>query len=167
MRKFKLLLTAALLLITSLAWSQTKTITGKVIDEEGNPISFASILEKGTTNGTSANTDGGFSLTLKSGNTIAVSAAGFQSQDVSISNSSLTIVLKRASDLQESVVVTALGISRNRKVLSYNPQVIKSDLLQDKGDNNLLSLLQGKIAVLILRDLAVLQELPSILFYGV
>ncbi|MGN7783378.1 SusC/RagA family TonB-linked outer membrane protein [Niabella sp. 22666] len=146
MRKFKLLLTATLLLITSIAWSQTKTITGKVMDEEGNPISFASVLEKGTTNGTSADTGGEFSLTLRSGGSIVVSAAGFQTQEIVASISDLTIVLKRATDMQESVVVTALGISRNRKVLSYSPQVINSELLQNRGDNNLLGLLQGKIA---------------------
>ncbi|WP_300597533.1 SusC/RagA family TonB-linked outer membrane protein [Niabella sp.] len=146
MRKIVLLF-AVLAGLLCTASAQTKTITGRVIDEAGKGVPFATVLEKGTSNGVSADENGNFRISLKNGSKLEITANGFDKQEVTaMGGNPLTITLKLLEGMQESVVVTALGISRERKTLSYNPQVIKSDQLEDRGGTNLLSLLQGKVA---------------------
>lgn len=126
----------------------SKTITGKVIDEKGGGIAGASIQVKGSSIGTFTVMDGSFVLKVP-GKTklLVVSSVNFVSQEIDITKKeSLVITLKQSADNLQEVVVTALGISKERRTLSYSPQTVKSEALESKGDNSLLNLLQGKVA---------------------
>src|SRR5688572_24729167 len=78
----KIFLMVGLLLFTTLAIAQTRTVTGRVLDNQGNPIPFATITEAGTTRGTSADANGNFTLTISEGGRLNISSAGYTSQTV-------------------------------------------------------------------------------------
>jgi TonB-linked SusC/RagA family outer membrane protein len=147
MRKILLLLWGLLLLCGQLL-SQTRTISGRVTDERGNPIPNASIIIKGTSLGTTSKEDGSFSLTIPaSAKTITFSAVGMADQDIAIGNSNtITATLSGRVSTLDEVVVTSLGIARDKRSLGYATQNLKADQIVDRGQVNLVSALQGKVA---------------------
>lgn len=132
----------------NIAFSQSKTIRGKVVDETKNPISNVSVLVKGTSRGVTTNDKGEFEFLIPANaKKIVFSSVGYNGVEVSAEGSStFNIVLEAKKDVLNEVVVTALGISKDRKSLGYATQNIKSDAIIDKGDGSLLNALQGKIA---------------------
>lgn len=144
MRKIASLCTVLMLLCT-LAFGQTRTVTGSVRDENGNPIPFASVTETGTNNGTTADAAGNFSLTVNAKSTLTISAANFKEQRVDPTGSVVNLVLSRTGQLQE-VVVTSLGIKRTEKSLGYSVSKVDPDALVQKSEPDLLKGLQGKVA---------------------
>jgi len=103
------------------------TVTGTVTGEDGLPIPGAAVLEKGTTNGTITNFDGVFSLRVSSGNAVLMfSFVGMTSREIALEGSStVNVVLATSAIGIDEVVVTALGIKRERKSLGYSMQEVK------------------------------------------
>lgn len=126
-----------------------RTISGLVRDEKGTPLQSASVFVKGTQVGTITNSQGRFTLSVSSAaKTLVVSSVGFAEKEISIGNSTqFDIALPPAAgaELQE-VVVTALGITRDKRSLGYAVQNIKNEEIADKGEINLINALQGKVA---------------------
>lgn len=129
--------------------AQNKIIRGRVTDVGGIPVPSVSVGIKGTQAGTTTNNEGRFSLELPvTARTLVFSSVGFEVQEVSIGNTTefqITLAVKATTDLKE-VVVTALGIARDKRSLGYATQNIKGDQLANKGDPNLINSLQGKVA---------------------
>lgn len=125
--------------------SQQK-VTGKVKDANGEPLIGVSILVKGTTNGTVTDIDGNFSLQADKGAVLEVSYIGYATQTVTVTGAPLNLVMKEDSEQLEEVVVTALGIKRAEKALSYNVQKVGQDELVRVKDANFVNSLNGKIA---------------------
>ncbi|MDE6870885.1 MAG: SusC/RagA family TonB-linked outer membrane protein [Bacteroidales bacterium] len=122
-------------------------ISGTVTDIKGEPLIGVSILEKGTVNGAVTDIDGKFTLSVSAGAQIEVSCIGFTPKTLTVtSGTPLTIVLEEDSELLNEVVVTALGIKREQKALSYNVQEVKGDKLTAVKDANFINSLQGKVA---------------------
>ncbi|MDE5891042.1 MAG: SusC/RagA family TonB-linked outer membrane protein, partial [Bacteroidales bacterium] len=118
-----------------------------VTDIKGEPLIGVSILEKGTVNGAVTDIDGKFTLSVSAGAQIEVSCIGFTPKTLTVtSGTPLTIVLEEDSELLNEVVVTALGIKREQKALSYNVQEVKGDKLTAVKDANFINSLQGKVA---------------------
>lgn len=138
-----------LCLITSigLVTAQTTKITGTVISAEDNePVIGASLVVKGTTIGTVTNFDGTFSLDVPaSAKTLVVSYVGMEPQEVSI-KPTMNIVMRTDARALDEVVVTALGLTREKKSLGYAVQEVKSDELTQAGQLSLTGSLTGKIA---------------------
>ncbi len=122
-------------------------LRGKVLDELNQAVSGATILEKSTQKQTLTNQDGEFSLDSPNPTAqITVRFLGYQDQTVSVnSTESKTIILVPSNDVLEEVVVTALGISREKKALGYAVQEVKSTELQTRP-TNALAALSGKVA---------------------
>ncbi len=131
------------------AYSQ-KMIRGKIIDaSEGTGIPGVSILVKGTTSGTSTQTDGTYALTLiNSSATLVISALGYVTREIQVNNRSVVDLSLQSitQNLSEVNVVGALGISREKRTLGYSTQVIKGDELNENKQSNVVNALQGKIA---------------------
>lgn len=108
-----------------------------------------SILVKGTTDGAITDLDGNYKVTTKSNNPIIVySYIGYKTQEVPLhGQTSLNITLMDDTQVIDEVVVTALGIKRATKALSYNVQEVKSDELLTNKDANFINALSGKVAV--------------------
>ena len=135
------------MLCGALSFAQSRTVNGKVIDEKGDPVSGASIIVKGTSRGTSANATGDFSISVKTGDVLQISAANFGRSESRIgAEDNVSIVLKPGSNLLEEVVVTALGIKREKRSLTYASETINSDQINKSGTGNPLSELSGKAA---------------------
>lgn len=129
---------------------QAVQVRGVVQDPAGQPIIGASVIVVGTTTGTSTGADGSFSLQIPppaATARIEVNFLGYDPVVVAVgSRTSFDITLHEAASEIESVVVTALGIKRQEKALSYNVQQVKSDALTDVKDVNFINALSGKVA---------------------
>lgn len=122
-------------------------IEGKVVDDQGQPLIGASVVVKGTTKGTITDVDGKYSLIVPVHSMIQFSYIGYESKDVPVSTTGvMNVVLNQSSRSLNEVVVTALGIKRDKKALGYAVQEVKgSDLLQ-AHESNFTNDLSGKVA---------------------
>ena len=148
MKRKLMLLLACLFVGIGLVTAQTQKITGVVISEEdGQPVVGASVLVKGTTQGTITDVDGNFNLSNvpSSAKTLQISYIGMQTQEVVI-KPNLKVVLKSDSQKLDEVVVTAMGIKRSEKSLGYSVTSVKGDEITKARESNVLNSLSGKIA---------------------
>lgn len=122
------------------------TTTGQVVDVKGEPLIGVSILEVGTTNGTITDIDGNFTLSVNEGATLEISYIGYKTQTLPVRAKLGQIVMKEDTEVLDEVVVTALGIKRSQKALSYNVQEVKGDALTAVKDANFMNSLAGKVA---------------------
>ncbi|SKB88155.1 TonB-linked outer membrane protein, SusC/RagA family [Macellibacteroides fermentans] len=138
-----------LLIGIGLATAQTREITGSVISaEDDQPVIGASVIVKGTTTGTVTDYDGKFSLSVPSAaKTLVISYIGMAAQEVAIAPN-VRVLLKADTQNLDEVVVTALGISREKKALGYAVSEVKGDeMLKARGGvSNPINALQGKVA---------------------
>ncbi len=151
MKKIQPVLFAVLLLCCGSIYGQTRTLNGKVISAKDNqPVPGASVSVKGKGNAVATGADGGFSLTVPSGNVvIVISSVGYNNIERSIGANANDAVIELTENLQqlEGVVVTALGITRRTKSLVYAVQTVKtSELTEARDPNNVINSLQGKVA---------------------
>jgi Ca-activated chloride channel family protein len=125
-------------------------VTGKIVDTNGNPVSFASIKIKGTYTGVSANANGAFSIKVNSENDILViSAAAFKEREVKVaSQKNINIVLENdpGGDLKEVVVTSAFGIKRSVRSTASNVQSVKAAQLNNLYQSSVNNALAGKAA---------------------
>lgn len=146
--KHRFLLLITLLTISVAALAQEKVITGIVSEEtDGNPLPGASITVKGTSIGTLSDVNGIYTLSAPSNaTTLVISFIGYLAQEVPINNrTEINISLKVDTKVLNEVVVTALGISREKRALGYAVQEIKGEAMQTRP-TNALSALSGKVA---------------------
>lgn len=145
MRKMLSLL-AVLVLCTAIALGQTKTVTGQVRDSKGDPIPFATIKIKGTSNATAADANGHFTLNAPPNATFVISAVGFEQTELKASSSGSLLVAMNPVEAMNEVVVTALGIKRSKNTLPYAAQQISGDDITHVRSGNAFSSLSGKIS---------------------
>ncbi|MEP7141391.1 MAG: SusC/RagA family TonB-linked outer membrane protein [Ferruginibacter sp.] len=133
--------------IPCFVFSQSRQITGTVIDTKGQPVPLATITQKSTNNAVTAKDDGSFAITVNGKNPkLVISSVNFKSQAVTVTNETVYhITLQEGGDLSE-VVVTALGIRREKKALGYSSQEVKGDALVASKQSNIVNALQGKVA---------------------
>lgn len=126
--------------------AQTRTVRGTVSSSQG-VLSNASVLIKGTSNGTSTNSRGIFSISAKKGDILVFSSVGYVPQEVVIGKSDdIEVSLVESSQQMNEVVVTALGISREKKSLTYAVQSVDNSALSTVKDANLINNLTGRVA---------------------
>ncbi len=147
MRKFLGLFLGCLFLIGTQAIAQDRTVTGKVTAEDGSVLPGVNISVKGTTRGTTTNGEGTYQIAASSTATLVYSFIGFQNMEITVgSQSTINVSLKTDVNQLNEVVVTALGISRDKKALGYAVQEIKGENLTVARDPNVANALAGKIA---------------------
>ncbi|MCL6265448.1 SusC/RagA family TonB-linked outer membrane protein [Flagellimonas myxillae] len=124
-----------------------QTVTGNVTDDAGTPLPGVNVLEKGTSNGTSTDFDGNYSISVSNGAVLVFSSLGFTAQEVAVGGQS-TINVTLGEDAQQlgEVVVTALGIKREEKTLTYAQQTVSADEITKTRDVNFLNSINGKTA---------------------
>ncbi len=129
------------------AIGQSRSVNGKVTDENGVPVDGASIQVKGTSTGTAAKADGNFKITVQPSDVLLVSATNFAPQEIKVgSQTFLTIKLVRQENVISEVVVTALGVKREKKALGYAVQDVSGDALTRASQSDALKALSGKVA---------------------
>ena len=144
MKKILFILTC---LMASVATMASITVTGTVISaEDGLPVIGASVLEKGTSNGTITDFDGMYELTVADNAVLVYSYVGLTSQELKVSGSVMNVTLKGDAIAMEEVVVTAMGVVQEKKRLNFAVQNIGGDALTENKSANFVNSLQGKIA---------------------
>mgnify|MGYP004425132743 FL=1 len=125
----------------------TIQVKGTVKDTKGEPLIGVNVKVKGTTTGAITDFDGNFQIQAKKGAVLEISYIGYASQEVKVTdNKSLSIVMTEDAKVLNEVVVTALGIKRETKSLTYNVQQIGGDEVAKAKDMNVMSSLAGKVA---------------------
>jgi TonB-linked SusC/RagA family outer membrane protein len=146
MRKLGLFFSALLLCIITAA-GQNRTLSGKVVDENGLPIAGASVQIKGSTKGVTADAAGNFKISVNEGAVIVVTAINFNANEVAVGDqTSLSVRLTRSEAKLDEVVVTALGIRRNKSSLPYATQQVTGDDITRTRTNNFVENLSGKVS---------------------
>lgn len=126
---------------------RSRTITGRVLDERQEPLIGASVTVEGTDVGAITDIDGRFSIEASTGNVLRFTYLGYQPASVKVTEKAVyNIQLTGDVDVLSEVVVTALGIRREQKALSYNVQQVKSEQLLAVKDANFINSLGGKVA---------------------
>ena len=144
MKKLLFVLACSLL---SVAMMASVTVSGVVIStEDGLPVIGASILEKGTSNGTITDFDGMYELTVQDGAVLVVSYVGLATQELKVTGPQLDVRLSADAIAMEEVVVTAMGVVQEKKRLNFAVQNIGGDALNESQNANFVNSLQGKIA---------------------
>ena len=125
---------------------QSKTITGKVIDQNGDPVVGANVIEKGTTNGSITDQDGRFTLSVSPGASLLISYIGYNTQEIVIGNKSdFTIHLTEDTQSIEEVVVIGYGTARKAD-LTGSTTSLKGERLSNRNSPQLSTQLQGQMA---------------------
>ncbi|WP_104380948.1 SusC/RagA family TonB-linked outer membrane protein [Sphingobacterium sp. HMA12] len=145
MNRRSIALLAASVLVSSAVYAQT-VLKGKVIDQDGKPIPGVTItLRDGT--GTQTGQNGEFTINYKQAGVLNVSAIGYDRKEVNLTNqTTIQVTLQSDERSLDEVVVTAMGITRDKKSLGYAIQEVKAKDLTDAGQLNLTSSLAGKMA---------------------
>lgn len=143
-RSYKLLLTLLVLLMSTNAFAQRLTATGKVVDAAGLEVIGASVLEKGTTNGVVTNLDGEFSLSVGQNATLVISFIGYKTIEVKAATN-MNITLQEDNELLDEVVVIGYGSVKRKDVTTAVSTVSTKDLDQ-RPIVSAAQALQGKAA---------------------
>ncbi|MBP6455693.1 MAG: SusC/RagA family TonB-linked outer membrane protein [Chitinophagaceae bacterium] len=145
MKKTLLLFTALLFLLVQTTFAQTQSIRGKILDETGQPVVGATVRVEGTNKGAVSDLNGNFKVDAESGSTLSISAIGMKKMTKSAEDG---VVIKLASDVNKikETVVTAFGIKKEKRTLSYATTTVKEDVITQGQNGNAMTALTGKVA---------------------
>lgn len=135
-------------LMVQMVWAQEGTITGKVIDKTGETVIGASVLVKGTSQGTITDVDGNFKLdNVRNDATLKISFVGYQTQEVKVAGKrNFTITLLDDTHALDEVVVVGYGVQRKSDLTGAVVSVKADDILKNTPTNNIENALQGRLA---------------------
>ena len=175
---FKGIFLSCLLLISTVSFAQNKTISGRIIAENGDGVSKASVIVQGTKIGTSTNEKGEFTISVPStAKVLVISCVGFSTLLEPISGRTvIDVKLLPSAQEMKDLVVTALGIKREEKALGYSVQKISGESLQRVSGVDVATSLTGKVAGLLVKnssdfgvtpDLTIRGERPLLIIDGI
>ena len=121
-----------------------KIVTGVVSDDQGLPLPGATVLEQGTTNGVTTDFDGNFSIEVAEGQTLEISFVGYETSQIVVGSSdTINVSLVLGNELEE-VIVTSLGIKREKQALGYAVSEVASEALEQRAEGDIGRVLSGK-----------------------
>ncbi len=146
--KFSGILTLLLAFVVQLTFAQEKTISGTVTDNGGLPLPGVNIIVKNTSNGTQSDFDGNYTVNANVGQILVFSYVGFITveQTVTANTSTMNLQMNEDAAVLEEVVVTALGIKKEKKALGYAVSSIKEEDIANNPESDLTRVLQGRTA---------------------
>lgn len=147
MRKFTNSLFAILFFLVPLITQAQSPVTGKVLDEKGNPVAEASVVLKGAKTGTKTDANGNFTINAKPGDVLVISSVNFSTQQTKVKEAgSITINMIAKDGTLDEVVVTAMDIKRNSREVGASIQTVSGKEVQESQRENFLNGLQGRVA---------------------
>jgi TonB-linked SusC/RagA family outer membrane protein len=140
-----------------LAFAQNRVVSGKVADENGNPVPFATVKVKGSKSGVSADAYGQYTIRVKDGDVLEISGTGFKVKEVNVGSQTFisTFMEKGANSLTEVVISSNFNTKRTARSTSSNAQVVSSEQLNTIRTQNVNNALAGKVAGVQVRSQAV------------
>ncbi|MBK8787182.1 MAG: SusC/RagA family TonB-linked outer membrane protein [Chitinophagaceae bacterium] len=147
MRKFTNRLIAFLFFLVPLFAQAQAPVTGRVLDEKGQPVVGATVLVKGAKSGTKTDANGNFTITAKTGDVLVISSVNFGSQQTKVKDGGNVTVNMIAKDgTMDEVVVTAMDIKKAPRELGYSVQTVKGAEVAETQRENFINALQGRVA---------------------
>ncbi|MGA0559015.1 SusC/RagA family TonB-linked outer membrane protein [Larkinella sp. VNQ87] len=138
---------ALLLLCTSVVWAQQVNVQGKVTDANQGAIPGANVLVKGTNRGTITDSEGRYSISVSKGSVLVIQSLGFVAQNITVGDqTTIDVALVEDDKTLDEVVVTALGIAKDKKALGYAVTEVKGSDFTQAREINLGNALSGKVA---------------------
>ena len=144
--KLKGFLVLLIALITQVTFAQDRTVSGTVSDASGLPIPGANVQVKGKSKGVQTDFDGKFKIQAAATDVLVFSYVGMKAQEVKASSASVNVKLASAATELEGLVVTALGVKRDKKSLGYASQKLNGNQVNSSPTDNFLNNLAGKVA---------------------
>jgi len=148
-KNLNLIAAFVLILLSQTISGQTFSINGLVLSKDsGQPLAGVTVIDKQSKSASITNTEGNFKLSVRDGSVLVFSFVGYRSQEINItpSNTSIKVYLEREDDILNEVVITALGISKEKKSLGYSVQELKAKDISEAKETNLVNALAGKVA---------------------
>ena len=142
--RFNQILTLAFAFVFQVALAQ-QSVSGTITDADGLPLPGATVVVEGTSTATTADFDGNYSIAAANGDVLVVSYVGYNAVEVTVNGTSMNVSLTSSTALDE-VVVTALGVTRDKKSLGYAVQTVGGDSMEDVKSVNAIEALQGEVA---------------------
>ncbi|SFW63349.1 TonB-linked outer membrane protein, SusC/RagA family [Sinomicrobium oceani] len=162
------ILTLFLALMVQIGFAQEKTISGTVTDTGGMPLPGANVVIKGTSTGTQTDFDGNFTINASEGQTLQISYIGMKTSEVRVgSSSNIAVQLEEDAQSLDEVVVTALGIKREKKSLGYASQEVSGEKLAQVPVANMSDALSGTVAGLNITQSGTMGGSTNIVLRGV
>jgi len=148
--KTKLLKTIMLILFGSLSslFAQERTLSGAIADSTGYPLSGVNIIIKGTATGTQSDIDGNYTINVEQNRTLIFSYIGFKTQEINTADltGTLNITLIEDAAKLDEVLVTALGIKKEKKAIGFAVTALKAEDIEQKATGDITKILRGKAA---------------------
>ena len=146
--KFSGILTLFMAFVVQLTFAQEKTITGTVTDaESGMPLAGVNIIVEGTSTGTQTDFDGNFTIEASTGQVLAFTYIGYADNKITVGEqTTLSVTMSAEAAALDQVVVTALGIEREKKSLGYATQEVSGDAVSSVPTQNFVNSLSGKVS---------------------
>jgi TonB-linked SusC/RagA family outer membrane protein len=136
-----------MLLASCIVQAQAINVKGKVTDDSGAPVPGATVRLKNSKTGVATAEDGTFTIQADSKSALLVSALGFTAREILVSgNENLLVTLVKSVNELNEVVVTALGVKRSKRILTYSTQELKGDILTQAKEPNLVNAMAGKVS---------------------
>ena len=166
-RKLIGMLTLFLVLVAQSILAQEKTISGTVTDNNGLPLPGVNVVIKNTSTGTQTDFDGKYAISANEGDVLTFSYLGFANQNITVSSSDqINVQLEPDAAVLDEVVVTALGIERDKKSLGYSTQAVAGEEVTKVTTTNFMNSLSGKVAGLNVRSTGTLGGSSNIVVRG-
>lgn len=150
MKQLQVVFVSMLLLVAGMpaAFAQTRTVSGKISDAQGNPMQGVNVTVKGSSEGTSSDAAGAFRINVPQGsNTLVFSFIGFNSQEINVADrTTVDVTLSEDTRELESVVVTALGIEKSQKALGFSQTTVNGDNFTQAREISTANALAGRVA---------------------
>jgi TonB-linked SusC/RagA family outer membrane protein len=165
--KFSSILTLLLAFVVQISFAQQQSVTGNVSDEDGLPLPGVNIIIKDTSTGVQSDFDGNYSIEASQGDILVFSFIGLVNNEQTVGTSkTINVVMKADAAQLDEVVVTALGISREKKSLGYATQEVDGSEVSTAKEGNFVNSLSGKIAGLDIKKSSTLGGSSNVVIRG-
>ena len=166
--KFSGILTLLLALVVQISFAQQQmTVSGTVTDGNGMPLPGVNVLVKGTTQGVQTDFDGNYSIEVDQGEVLVFSYLGMRTTEYPVTNNNtINVVLEQDAAQLEEVVVTALGISREKRSLGYATEEVSGAEVNTAKEGNFINSLSGKVSGLDIKKSSTLGGSSNIIIRG-
>lgn len=144
--KLRVLLTLAMALIMQISFAQQRTVTGTVVDEAGLPLPGVTILIKGMATGSQTDFDGKYSIQAAPTDILVFSFIGMQRREIPATTETINVTLQEEATMLEGVVVTAVGIRREKSSIGAATTTLRSDQITRGAQANISDAIKGKVA---------------------
>ncbi|MFD1015618.1 SusC/RagA family TonB-linked outer membrane protein [Winogradskyella rapida] len=165
--KFSRILTLLLAFVVQVTFAQERTVSGTVTDPSGLPLPGVNIVVKGTSNGTQSDFDGNYSISVNTGDVLVFSYVGLKPEEITVGTSNvINATLTEDTAALDEVVITALGIKREKKSLGYATQEVDGEEVSKVKSSNFVNSLSGKVAGLDIKSSGTLGGSTNVVIRG-